>query len=554
MTQATRSTNPLEDADPPRADCNGNVDRFAPGTRALVAVLVLQAVSYLPALSAEFHFNAHNHNDATYYVLLGQSIQAGRGYTRSMDPQDHIPHTTWPPGFPMMLAACFALSSSMLLPHCLVALTAMLNTVLFWRISRDYLPVLWRLPAALLLVCSATYDQLATVTLAEHATVACLLAALLCLQRWQQSDYRWNRWALGLWGAVGYGLLVKPSWIAFVPICVAWAGLSPGQDTSRRKRLARVVLLMTLAMGPWVGWLVRCQFVDAPSYEGIGQVGSLLTADKGHVGGGILAPAAMARIVWENLKWYAGPRILDLFAGSGAFLTAHVGRQYPGGAVNMAIIGLLGLSGVVALWRLKRLGLLAMLVLLLPGPLMLKHNGGAPRYWMIWYPVGILFVCAFVREMLPPARRARARTLGYVAAVLVGGAAVAMLAADHRWRHPHGSPRLAAFHEIASKAGQFKQTDADLLFSDSPWCARFVARFPANIPATGSDLDGLWSGRHGQRSVFVIRQVPGPDGKTADEFPLDEFPGTREKLFVNDYYELYRILPAGAATLPSGGK
>src|ERR1051326_2624320 len=52
-----------------------------------------------------------NANDSEAYLSLSYALSHGLGYTRSLLPGSYVPHTTWPPGFPVLLTPVTAFSS-----------------------------------------------------------------------------------------------------------------------------------------------------------------------------------------------------------------------------------------------------------------------------------------------------------------------------------------------------------------------------------------------------------------------------------------------------------
>src|ERR1051326_8393359 len=52
-----------------------------------------------------------NANDSEAYLALSYALSHGLGYTRSLLPGSYIPHTTWPPGFPVLLTPVTVFSS-----------------------------------------------------------------------------------------------------------------------------------------------------------------------------------------------------------------------------------------------------------------------------------------------------------------------------------------------------------------------------------------------------------------------------------------------------------
>src|SRR5579862_7437322 len=106
----------------------------------LAALIFVCLLSYCPMISGEFLFNQFNHDDTESYIALGNSLANGRGYTRSLDPAHYVPHQHFPPGFPLLLAVCFLLSPSLLLPQLLIIACSLLNPVLFWLLARRWIP------------------------------------------------------------------------------------------------------------------------------------------------------------------------------------------------------------------------------------------------------------------------------------------------------------------------------------------------------------------------------------------------------------------------------
>ena len=175
----------------------------------LLVVLLIQVLSYAPRLSNTFQFNRFNHDDTECYVALGWSVAEGRGYTRSLDPTYYVPHKLWPPGLPLMVAACAVLSRSLVLPQILMMLFALANSVLLWALARRYLPTTATFLVLLMVVCSPMYDRLATVIMTEQPTLLFILLVLWAFLRWRDSGYASNRFALLTAGGLAYGILVK---------------------------------------------------------------------------------------------------------------------------------------------------------------------------------------------------------------------------------------------------------------------------------------------------------------------------------------------------------
>ena len=73
-------------------------------------VLAGLCVLYFLAPNPRLDFSIFDTRDAESYLALSRSLVAGHGYTRSLNPLYYIPHTTWPPGLPLLLAPLTLLS------------------------------------------------------------------------------------------------------------------------------------------------------------------------------------------------------------------------------------------------------------------------------------------------------------------------------------------------------------------------------------------------------------------------------------------------------------
>ena len=73
-------------------------------------VLAGLCVLYFLAPNPRLDFSVFDTRDAENYLALSRSLVTGHGYTRSLNPLYYIPHTTWPPGLPLLLAPLTLLS------------------------------------------------------------------------------------------------------------------------------------------------------------------------------------------------------------------------------------------------------------------------------------------------------------------------------------------------------------------------------------------------------------------------------------------------------------
>ena len=502
----------------------------------LAVVLAVQLASYLPRLSDTFQFNRFNRDDTESYVALGRSLAQGRGYTRSLDPDHHVPHKLFPPGVPLMVAGAAVVSDSLMGPQLLMVGLALANTMLFWRLARRYLPDTVAITAVFLLACSPIYDRLATVVMTEQPTIFCLLVSILAMLRWTDGGCHLDRWAIIAACALGYGLLVKGLLLPLIPAAWVVALLDRRHVTPRRTRLTCTTLLLALAMIPWGAWQLRCMTVEAPGYDGWTQIHDTLSG--GQRDGSILSAGEFANVLWTNVTWFVPTRILDAFAGVGWFLNEHAGLSLP--AWLAAVILVAATAALLwALWQSSRYRLIGLVLLLTPLMVLIRPSGGSPRFWLAMHPL-ILIV------LMGAGRAAWRRWFGstrWVGSMSTAGltalcaAAMLILVVDNVRREPQQGKVWDAFVRICQEAGHATEPDA-VIVSHNVVAARLISNRP-RTPAGG--LDAIPDPATMVSPIYCI--VPSADAAaiTHRTVPVEAMPGRLHPVAANAYYTLYRV-------------
>ncbi len=77
-----------------------------------IAALIALVAAYVAFANLRPDFTDYNADDAESYLALSYALVHGLGYTRSLLPGAYVPHTTWPPGMPLLLAPAMALSGA----------------------------------------------------------------------------------------------------------------------------------------------------------------------------------------------------------------------------------------------------------------------------------------------------------------------------------------------------------------------------------------------------------------------------------------------------------
>jgi hypothetical protein len=73
-------------------------------------LLLIVCTAYLAFPNTRPDFTVYNSHDSESYIALSKNLIEGRGYTRSLNDNEFIPHTLWPPGMALLLAPAVALS------------------------------------------------------------------------------------------------------------------------------------------------------------------------------------------------------------------------------------------------------------------------------------------------------------------------------------------------------------------------------------------------------------------------------------------------------------
>ncbi len=527
----------------------------------LLITLLIQVLSYAPRLSNTFQFNRFNHDDTECYVALGWSIAEGRGYTRSLDPTYYVPHKLWPPGLPLMVAACALLSPSLVLPQILMMLFALANSVLLWALARRHLPPAATFLVLLMVVCSPMYDRLATVIMTEQPTLLFILLVLWAFQRWVDSGYTSNRFAALVAGGLGYGIIVKGLLLPLLPALWMYALLARDTQTTRAIRLRRVTLLLAVALVPWWAWGVRGMITPAAGHDGLTHIQCILSG--GRADGPNLSLAELTAGVWGNVKWFLPSRIVDSFAGAAWFLREHLGLTVPAWAGIGAIL-LLTLIGVWAIQHFSQYGLLALTLGWIAVLLLIYPGGGSARYWTALHPLMAVLVVSSVYTAWSRLWLGRRWTfVGHGTIGLIVAATLAMLILDNVWRQPQGGRAWQAFVQICRQARTSTPPDA-VICSHNHVAARIISDRPSW--PSDNDFAAMHANAPTARPVFLVvpsaqavartgRQIGPIEGTSIAD--VQRLPLDRRRVAHNEFYTLVLLVSPTdelVATTPSAAR
>jgi 4-amino-4-deoxy-L-arabinose transferase-like glycosyltransferase len=208
--------------------------------------------------------------DTRIYWLLAGAIAEGRTY-EVLQWGDHPHFALRTPGYPLFLAACRLAFGARTMPVRLVqALLGAASVWLVFRLTARVAPArrVGRLGSVPLVAAAvAAFDPFlagtAALLLSEAVFIPLMLGSLWCLaEAWDGPDdegtARSDRWRGGLWAfgsgvASGAAVLVRPSWLLFVPtMLLAWLTRGGRWRRGRAWRGGVLVVLGTVAvLSPW---------------------------------------------------------------------------------------------------------------------------------------------------------------------------------------------------------------------------------------------------------------------------------------------------------------
>ena len=180
--------------------------------------------------------------DARFYIGVANSLLEGQGYAIGGRPT-----AADPPGYPIFLAAVFALAGRSEIAVVVAQMIAgALTAGLTFRIARRVAPVGWAAAAGLAMALHTDVllwtNYLITDTLAAFLLCGSILLAFRALER--GDDFT----AIGSAVVLTIGALVRPLYAAYLLGVLAWLVTLPG---SRARRAVLLALVCAAVLLPW---------------------------------------------------------------------------------------------------------------------------------------------------------------------------------------------------------------------------------------------------------------------------------------------------------------
>ena len=246
--------------------------------------------------------------NSEYYLALSYALTHGLGYTRSLVAGMYVPHTTWPPGFPLLLAPVTVLDG-LPLPWLAIKIyligLGLAGVALAWLyVKRVTNSIVTADLAALFLALLPTYWLFSRMAMTECPSIGFILFALLLIDMvWARRRPRaMSVAAVAL--VSGLGMLLRGT-----NLCLLLAPL--GYLVGERKAVVgpsqRIGLIALHALAfclPAAMWALRNHSIDRHGLgivDGFDQFRMFFTVNPLDSASPLLAPRDMLRVVFDNL-------------------------------------------------------------------------------------------------------------------------------------------------------------------------------------------------------------------------------------------------------------
>lgn len=349
-----------------------------------IVVFALLAAFYFAIPNARPDFTKFNANDSEHYLALSYSLVHGIGYTRSMDNNYFVPHTTWPPGVPVLMMPAIAVGGqkiSWLAVKTTSSLVGLLGIICVWffarRVTQDERGAD---VVALFVGLNPIYWDFSHQAMAEVPLTVWLIASLFLVDIvWRDRRVLW--WEAFASGClIGMGMMIKghAMGLIFSPLCYV---LHRSQEPSNRWNQLKMCCLFAFGfIIPFILWGIRNSMTDAIGFDGLNQLRMMRAKNPLDAQSELLTVGETINVVINNFRHHL-VHVLPCEILPGLWNVKD--WSLPG----LLAIGLSVALGSLCLGR-TRLQLSMLSVILSISALNLVYAfGGAERFWI---PVALL--------------------------------------------------------------------------------------------------------------------------------------------------------------------
>ena len=462
--------------------------RYVPRRKILVPIVLAGlCVLYFLAPNSRLDFSTFDTRDAESYLALSWSLVAGHGYTRNLNPDYYIPHTTWPPGLPLLLTPLTYLSGvpiDLLVVKLGMIAYAVAGIILAYlyatRLTRSPLT---RAAVPLLLGLNPYYWQFSRMTNSEMPTVLWSLIALLL------ADIGWARGRIGhatalAFGLIcGFGMLIRGSFFGALFLPLVYLFVLRSEPVDLRRMASRYLCYAAGFLLPFAGWVVRNSFIDVGRIgpDGNNQLAMILRSRPVDPASPLRTLSQIAADALGNLQGVVYQIPKSIVPGLWA-----PGVWNDLGALAWPLAVILSLALLLLSCRTARNLPIVVMYVSMAALNVFYAVGGMAR---LWVPVACLLALSLPLALetvsFPRDRRLRAS----LAVLLIAALAINLASfAVHHERHPYRDPNYAALADLFSDIRAHDGLEGNVLTPDPQAFALYTGlSAPMAVPGIGVD-------------------------------------------------------------------
>ncbi len=253
----------------------------------------------------------HTGGDNAGYLALAHSLLTTGSYTELFDPAG-LPHTKYPPVFPLLLAGLMAVGvRSWVGFKVLAAIATVVASLASYLWAERRVGPVWALGISLAVTLSSAVVYYSHWILSDPVFVALTVLALWALERGEGSGAS-GRWMVAGIAAAGLAYFTRSAGLPLVVAVAGWLAL--------RRRWKSLALTATGLGAPMALWLLRSRSVAAGGYVSELWMANPYDPSAGRVGVGGLLERVIA-----NAVGYVGTHVPSGIVGTSGFAVAVLG-------------------------------------------------------------------------------------------------------------------------------------------------------------------------------------------------------------------------------------
>jgi hypothetical protein len=346
-------------------------------------------------------FTKFNADDSGQYLALSKNIVDGKGYTRSLDSDNYIAHTTWPPGMPILLAPAIYFSGDQVnwkYVKFTMIFISLIGLGFLWcyvmrvtnsKFKADFI--------TLFIAFNPYYWHFSRIAMAEIPMLTWIFIALFLTHKfWYNRTPHYPHVAvLGLF--LGLGMLLKGTLIGIgaLPLTFLLIKAKKHGIKAAVPLFNRFLVFGFCFLIPFILWSMRNAGIDKMNlgFDGINQIQMIIAKIPTDPYAGARDIPEILNGVFRNIKWYMIYNIPDQIVPFIWYLQAQIGQIST--LVAFGITSVILFTFVTLILKNPSLFLIAAPIIIIN---LILANGGSARYWIaisLLLALQILMFCDF---------------------------------------------------------------------------------------------------------------------------------------------------------------